>query len=670
MKIFLLLLLASVASAAPEYRTDRILVKPSSNIPGQRIAAEHAALRARVLRQYPRFGGWQVIALPSGLSVENALNRYRRSGLFAKVQPAYIRRIVAEPNDPAFQDGTLWALKNFGQNAGTSNADIHATHAWNIRSNAESVIVAVIDTGVNYNHEDLASNMWVNPCLNCPVGDIVYTNDLHGINAITGTGDPMDDNGHGTHCAGIVGAVGNNATGSVGVAWRVQLMALKFIASNGEGSDDDAIACIEYAIARGADILSNSWGAFDVSPALSDAISAARDAGIIFVVAAGNSGLDIDSNPFIPAAFGQDNIVSVAATDRNDARAGFSNFGKTNVDLGAPGVAIYSTRYSSNNAYDSGNGTSFACPQVAGALALVKAQFPSLTYTQLIERVLSTVDPVTDLIGITVTGGRLNLHKALAPFLLDGAVDSTNYLQSVSGMTLYAAIHGTTLHVSTWSPGTNGANDHFIFVTDQLLPAATTSTPWAKDGSIAVDASKPFLAGESLNHFVGWFNAPASSEAGKSTDNSGQMEGTIDLVAAFGSMPETIYLAAVAYDTADNGGIASQTPAGNGNNNIESNEFIALPIVTLLDNNVDGVYDRLDPSLDFKITGISNSTGNVTLTCATMPGRTYQLQTRDPLTTNSWSDVGAPANAAGQTTLSFADSAGDSNRLYRVKLVP
>jgi PKD repeat protein len=393
---------ALYAAGEPEYRTDRILVKPKSAIATPRIVAAHAALAARIHRQYPRFGGWQVIKLPRGLSVAKALDLYRRSGLFEKVQPDYIRHIVATPDDLYFTNGTLYGIVNIG-----------CTNAWDVRSNADTIVVAMIDTGVNYDHEDLAGNIWSNPCVNCAVNGIVYSNDLHGINAITSTGDPMDDHGHGTHTAGTVGAVGNNGVGVCGVAWRVQLMPLKFIASNGTGDDADAIECINYAIAKGAHLMSNSWGGYGDSPALYDAIRSARNAGILFVAAAGNNNADSDTQPFIPAAFDLDNIVAVASTDSSDNRASDSNYGRETVDLGAPGVNIVSTWNSSTNAYATDSGTSMACPHVAGALALVKAEFPAETYTQLIHRVLGNVDPVAAMSNITVTGGRLNVFKAL-----------------------------------------------------------------------------------------------------------------------------------------------------------------------------------------------------------------------------------------------------------------
>jgi hypothetical protein len=226
-------------------------------------------------------------------------------------------------------------------------------------------------------------------------------------------GDPNDDNGHGTHCAGTIGGVGNNGKGVTGVCWKVRIMALKFLNSSGSGSTSDAIKCINYAIAKGAHVLSNSWGGGGYSTALYNAINSARSAGIIFVAAAGNNGTNNDSSPFYPASYNLDNIIAVAATDRSDALAAFSNYGAASVHIGAPGVSINSTYRTSDSSYATLNGTSMACPHVSGAVALVKAQFPSLTYSQLRSRILTNVDVIPSLTGKCTSNGRLNLYKAL-----------------------------------------------------------------------------------------------------------------------------------------------------------------------------------------------------------------------------------------------------------------
>jgi subtilisin family serine protease len=241
-----------------------------------------------------------------------------------------------------------------------------------------------------------------------------YLNDVHGINAITGTGNPLDDHGHGTHVSGTIGGVGNNNVGVVGVAWRVQMMELKFLDALGQGFNSDAIECIDYARRNGAKIISASWGGYDFnSTALRDAIASTRDAGMIFVAAAANDASDNDTRPLYPASYDLDNIIAVAATTRRDELASFSNFGATTVDLGAPGEDIFSTWNVTDSTYQYLSGTSMATPHVSGACALVWAQYPGENYLQIKNRILAGTDPLPALAGKCVTGGRLNLQKAL-----------------------------------------------------------------------------------------------------------------------------------------------------------------------------------------------------------------------------------------------------------------
>ena len=215
------------------------------------------------------------------------------------------------------------------------------------RPASANVLVGVIDTGVDYNHPDLAANIWTNP------GEIAgngidddgngYIDDVHGYDFVNNDGDPMDDNGHGTHFSGTIGGVGNNGIGVAGVNWNVKIMALKFLDSGGSGSTANAVAGVQYATMMGVDVTSNSWGGGGFSQALYDAIDAAGAANIAFVAAAGNNGANNDTSPAYPAAYDLPNIISVAATDDNDELASFSNYGAASVDLGAPGVDILST---------------------------------------------------------------------------------------------------------------------------------------------------------------------------------------------------------------------------------------------------------------------------------------------------------------------------------------
>ncbi|MCX6895493.1 MAG: carbohydrate-binding protein, partial [Verrucomicrobia bacterium] len=259
----------------------------------------------------------------------------------------------------------------------------------------------------------------------------------------------------------------------------------------------------------------------------------------------------------------------------------------------------------------------------------------------------------------------------LPAFNLDGVLDSTNVLVAQNGMTIYAALRGTRLYVATWSPGTNGANDHFIFVTDQLLAAATAAAPWAKTGFVAVATSKPFLAGESVGSYVGWFNAPAGSQAAKAAANSGALEGTIDLAAAFGALPANIYLCSAAYQTADGGALASVCVTNTGAN-IGTNGFLCIPLAALRDHNGDGIFDRLQPSADFVVQNTSRSNNTFTLNCAAFPGRAYQLSYRDNFASGAWLDLPGASNVCGalQTEVTFTALATNGQRFYRVRLLP
>ena len=344
-------------------------------------------------------------SLPAGL------DSAEKQAAVLVAEPDYIRQAVLVPNDPKYLDGTLWGLNQ------SSDADLDAPEGWNIRSTAGSVVVAVIDTGIRYTHEDLAANMWIN------TGEIAgngldddrngVVDDVYGMDAYNNDGDPMDGNGHGTHCAGTIGGVGNNGVGVTGVAWGVKLMGCKFISDTGSGTDSDAIRCIDYARSKGAKVLSNSWGGGGASTSVQAAIERCRSAGVLFVAAAGNESNNNDSFASYPASYTTDNIVSVAATTKSDGLASFSNYGSVSVDLGAPGEGIYSTVSSSNSAYATYSGTSMATPHVAGVLAMLVAQFPNESYSSLITRLLNGTDKVASLAGKTKSGGRLNLAKAL-----------------------------------------------------------------------------------------------------------------------------------------------------------------------------------------------------------------------------------------------------------------
>jgi subtilisin family serine protease len=320
------------------------------------------------------------------------------------------------PNDPQFEQ--QWALNNLGQDGGKERADIDALKAWLKTQGSEDVVVAVLDTGVDYTHADLRSNVWLRPeSIPQYTDDELGTfDDLHGFDADQTDADPMDDNGHGTHCAGIIGAEGNNGEGIAGINWKVRIMPLKFLGRGGFGTTKNAIEAINYAIDRkkhGVNIrvINASWGSTLYSRALEDAIRAAGDAGILFVAAAGNASTDNDRRPHYPSNFKLPNVISVAALDRSDQLASFSNFGAKTVHIAAPGRDILSTWL--NDDYREASGTSMAAPQVSGVAGLIVASQKRITVEKLRERLLNSVDKIPSLAGKVENGGRLNAAKAL-----------------------------------------------------------------------------------------------------------------------------------------------------------------------------------------------------------------------------------------------------------------
>jgi thermitase len=319
-------------------------------------------------------------------------------------------------NDVKF--GEQWSLENTGQNGGKPDADISVLKAWFKTTGSSKVIVAVLDSGVNYLHPDLVSNMWMRPAGMSPYYDdeLGEFNDEHGFNATDRLRDPMDDNGHGTHCAGIIGAEGDNNYGIAGINWNVEIMPLKFLNANGSGTTKDAIEAINYVIERkkagvNVRIISASWGSYQKSNALRDAIKRAGDEGILFIAAAGNSRDDSDKRPHFPAGYDLPNVISVAALDRNDKLADFSNYGAKSVHIAAPGKEILSTWLKEE--FYVASGTSMATPEVAGVAALVLSVNPKLSVKNLRDKLFNSVDKLDSLKGKVVTGGRINAAKAV-----------------------------------------------------------------------------------------------------------------------------------------------------------------------------------------------------------------------------------------------------------------
>jgi subtilisin family serine protease len=356
----------------------------------------------------------------SGISVENALAKYGNSTFFEYIEPDHIVKAGAVtpnstlPNDPSFSQ--LWGLNNTGQSGGTPDADIDAPEAWDIQKGNPNLVIGVIDTGVDYNHQDLVGNIWTNP--NEIAGDGIdndsngYVDDIRGWDFAYGDNDPMDVDGHGTHVSGTIAGKGNNGIGVTGVAWNAKIMPLKFLDDTGSGYISDAIFAIDYATSKGVKLTNNSWGGGGYSQSLYDAINAAGQQGGLFVAAAGNDGVNADVSPMYPAGYNLANIVSVASTTRTDSLSYFSNYGLTSVDLGAPGSDIYST--TPGNTYSTYSGTSMATPHVTGAAALLWSQNPTWTVQQIKTTLMNTGDSLSSLAGKTVSGKRLNIYNALA----------------------------------------------------------------------------------------------------------------------------------------------------------------------------------------------------------------------------------------------------------------
>ncbi len=433
-----------------EYIAHELLVKFAASIKRENATETIRRLGGERLAEFDAVG-WHRVRLPQGLTVGEGIARLESSPGVVAAQPNFIYRVQATPNDPHFP--SLVGLKNTGQNGGIPGADIDAESAWNITTGSLSVVVAVLDLGVNYNHEDLSANMWRNPGetgldgggVNKATNNIDddgngYIDDVFGIDTINHDSNPMDDGGHGTHVAGTIGAVGNNGTGVVGVNWSVSLMALKTHDQAGNGSSASVIEAFQYAAMmrqRGINlrVTNSSWGGAPEAPAfdqaLKDAIDLAGDAGILNVFAAGNGAGNLEANPFYPASYDSPSIIAVAASDQADARAGFSNYGAISVDIAAPGAGIFSTALNPLNGYQFLSGTSMATPHVSGAAALMVAQNRFLTRSQLKSILMSTSEALPSSWANTpIASGRLNVFRALQGIPTTNPIDNADFFVS------------------------------------------------------------------------------------------------------------------------------------------------------------------------------------------------------------------------------------------------
>ncbi len=365
-----------------------------------------ATLRAAPYTEDVRYIGFgsYTVTMNSGIEDSQAISYYSSLPTVTSVEPDYTIQVNVTPNDSLYS--SLYGMSK-----------ISAPTAWDSTTGSGDFIVAVIDTGVDYNHPDLAANMWRNPAeVN---GDGIdndgngIIDDYYGANFIgsTNSGNPFDDNGHGTHVAGTIGAIGNNSIGVAGVNWNVKIMALKFLNAQGSGSLSDAVEALNYAVSQGVKVSNNSWGGGGYSSTMFNALQAAQNAGHIFVAAAGNSNVNIDTSPSYPASYNVANVVAVASTTSTDARSSFSNYGVNTVDIAAPGSGIVST--TPNNTYSNYSGTSMATPHVAGAIALYWDANPTATAAEVIARLKETGDTVSGLTSVVQGGKRLNVGELI-----------------------------------------------------------------------------------------------------------------------------------------------------------------------------------------------------------------------------------------------------------------
>jgi Ca2+-binding RTX toxin-like protein/subtilisin family serine protease len=423
------------------------------------------------------------------------------------------------PND-SFYATYQWGMENTGQFGGTVDADIDAEAAWDRTTGSSHTVVAIIDTGVDYTHPDLAPNMWVNP--GEVAGDGIdndangFVDDIHGFDFFNNDADPYDDNYHGTHVAGTVGARGNNSIGVVGVNWDVKLMALKFLNSGGSGYTSDSVLATNYVTMmneRGTNVrvINASYGGGGYDSSVASSIARFGDAGGLFVAAAGNNGSNNDSTPFYPAAYGLPNLVSVAASTRTETLASFSNYGATTVDLAAPGLEIASTYPGNQYAYL--NGTSMASPHVAGAAALAFTEFPDSTYAEIRQALRAGVDLKPAYSGKTITGGRLNLNSTLnylaanapaTPSIYLGAALTYESLDLTSGgsnvTTLLNSSSGTAttalnLGANTFRfYGTNYTGAASLYVSENGLITFGSANSSATNNNLVSSPSQPTIA--------------------------------------------------------------------------------------------------------------------------------------------------------------------------------
>ena len=364
------------------------------------IAAAHGLRRQRTLRGE---SGIEKLLLPSGMDVDNAVFQLLQDPAVESAEPNFLiaHDQLALPNDPRF--GEQWALRNTGQ-TGQFGADIDASGAWQTTTGQANVVVAIVDSGIDFTHPDLAANEWLNKK---PVNG-----DPHGWDFVADSGEIIDEHGHGTAVAGIVAASGNNQVGVTGVMWRASLMSLRVLDSTGNGDVAAAIEAIDYAVDHGAQVINLSWGTTGQSLALKDAIKRAIQHGVVVVCSAGNSAQDVDSTPYYPAAFNIPDLIAVAASDGFDQLTSWTNFGRKSVSIAAPGVDILTTQR--GGGYSTVSGTSAAAPLVSGVAGLLKSASPWLNPHAINQALNNGARQEASLAGKIQSGGVLSAGGAFS----------------------------------------------------------------------------------------------------------------------------------------------------------------------------------------------------------------------------------------------------------------
>ncbi len=351
-----------------------------------------------------------ITSYPGGPSLAEAASTAARDAAIAELSRAPAVR-YAEPDSTIHVDATIPDDPAFSKQWGLDNpndVDIDAPQAWDTTTGSASTIVAVIDSGIDTSHPEFAGRIWTNPS---PDTSGPYAGDVNGWNFLDNNADITDDNGHGSHVSGIIAASGNDGIGVAGIDWHARIMPLKFIGADGNGSVDDAVRAIYFAVDHGARVINASWGGNDHVQALTDAISYANSHNVVFVTASGNDGTNNANNRSYPADDRLPNLLSVAAIDQNGALASFSNFGATTVDLAAPGVNIRSTV---PGGYATYSGTSMAAPFVTGVVSLLVGLHPEDSASQLVQRILATVKPLPGLQKKVISGGIVDAANAVS----------------------------------------------------------------------------------------------------------------------------------------------------------------------------------------------------------------------------------------------------------------